>query len=107
MREYFEAKVKECQLRGKQRVMTVRTGCLYPCDLGPILVVHPDGTWYGGVDEAAVDRIAAEHIVGGEVVQEYALVPGARRASSRRNQTANVASVTTDRTKAENTTRQD
>ena len=79
--EYFEAKVKECTLRGKQRVMTVRTGCLYPCDLGPIMVVHPDGTWYGGVDEAAVDRIVAEHIVAGEVVQEYACVPGARSLS--------------------------
>lgn len=76
--EYFEAKIKECRLRGKQRVMTVRTGCLYPCDLGPIMVVHPNGTWYGGVDRAAVDRIVAEHIVGGEVVQEYACTPGAR-----------------------------
>ena len=77
--EYFEAKVKECKLRGKQRVMMARTGCLYPCDLGPIMVVHPDGTWYGGVDEAAVDRIVAEHIVGGEPVQEYVRVPGARQ----------------------------
>ena len=75
--EYLEAKVKECRLRGKQRVMTVRTGCLYPCDLGPIMVVHPDGTWYGGVDEAAVDRIVAAHIVDGEVVPEYACIPGA------------------------------
>ena len=76
--EYFEAKIKECRLRGKQRVMTVRTGCLYPCDLGPIMVVHPNGTWYGGVDRAAVDQIVAEHIVGGEVVPEYVCTPGAR-----------------------------
>ena len=77
--EHFDAKLKEHKLRGKQRVMTVRTGCLYPCDLGPIMVVHPDGTWYGGVDKAAVDRIVAEHIVEGEVVQEHACTPGARQ----------------------------
>ncbi len=45
----------------------------------PMMVVHPDGTWYGGVDEAAVDRIVAEHIVDGEVVQAYACTPGARQ----------------------------
>ncbi len=74
---YFQEKLRENELRGKQGVMTVRTSCLYPCDLGPIMVVHPDGTWYGGVDEAAVDRIVAEHLVDGEAVPEYACVPGA------------------------------
>ncbi len=77
--EHFMVKVKECKLQGKQSVMTARTGCLYPCDLGPIMVVHPDGTWYGGVDKAAIDRIVAEHLVDGEVVQEYACTPGARQ----------------------------
>ena len=74
---YFQEKLRENNLQGKQGVMTVRTGCLYPCDLGPIMVVHPDGTWYGGVDEAAVDRIVAEHLLDGEAVPEYACVPGA------------------------------
>ncbi|MDE2815806.1 MAG: hypothetical protein OXM03_09690 [Chloroflexota bacterium] len=74
---YFQEKLRDSRLRGEQGVMTVRTGCLYPCDLGPMMVVHPDGTWYGGVDEAAVDRIVAEHLVDGEAVPEYACVPGA------------------------------
>ncbi len=74
---YFEEKLRENKLRGRRGVMTVRTGCLYPCDLGPIMVVHPDGTWYGGVDAAAVDRIVAEHLVDGEAVPEYVCVPGA------------------------------
>ena len=52
--------------------MTVRTGCLNPCDLGPVMVMHPDGTWYGGVDETAVDCIVAERLEDGEVVEEYA-----------------------------------
>ena len=75
--EHLHAKLNECKLKGAERVMAVRTGCLYPCDLGPIMVVHPDGTWYGGVDEAAVDRIVAEHLVGGNVAAECACVPGA------------------------------
>ena len=74
---YFQEKLRDSKLRGEQGVMTVRTGCLYPCDLGPIMVVHPDGTWYGGLDEVAVDRIVAEHLVDGEAVPEYVCVPGA------------------------------
>lgn len=74
---YFQEKLRDSRLRGEQGVMTVRTSCLYPCDLGPMMVVHPDGTWYGGVDEAAVDRIVAEHLVDGEAVPEYVCVPGA------------------------------
>ena len=75
--DHFHAKLKERNGKAADRVMTVRTSCLYPCDLGPIMVVHPDGTWYGGVDEAAVDRIVAEHLVDGETVPEYTCVPGA------------------------------
>ncbi len=75
--EHFHAKLSEYKLKGAKRVMAVRTGCLYPCDLGPIMVVHPDGTWYGGVDEATVERIVAEHLVGGNVAAENACVPGA------------------------------
>ena len=34
------------------------TGCLKQCDQGPILVVYPQGHWYGGVDsEATLDAI--------------------------------------------------
>ena len=34
------------------------TGCMKACDDGPVLIVHPQGHWYGKVDsEAAVDEI--------------------------------------------------
>lgn len=80
--EHFYAKLRERNGNAAERIMTVRTSCLYPCDLGPIMVVHPDGTWYGGVDKAAVDRIVAEHLVEGEVVQEHTCVPGARQRTN-------------------------
>ena len=43
--------------RGLGGVTVTSTGCLKACDRGPILVVHPENWWYGGVDEAAVDAI--------------------------------------------------
>ena len=34
------------------------TGCLKACDHGPVMVIHPDGHWYGRVEsEDAVDEI--------------------------------------------------
>lgn len=52
-------------------VLVVRTGCLYPCNLGPLMVVYPDGVWYGGLDEEAIDQIVEQHFIGGEVVERY------------------------------------
>ncbi|WP_054032747.1 (2Fe-2S) ferredoxin domain-containing protein [Desulfatitalea tepidiphila] len=34
------------------------TGCMKACDYGPVLVVYPQGHWYGKVEaEAVVDEI--------------------------------------------------
>lgn len=43
-------------------VLMAQTGCLFPCNHGPVVVVHPDGAWYGpvGPDDAA--RLVREHL---------------------------------------------
>lgn len=33
------------------------TGCLKICDHGPVMVVYPQGHWYGAVDEERIDSI--------------------------------------------------
>ena len=34
------------------------TGCLKACDHGPVLVVYPQGLWYGNIDsEEVIDEI--------------------------------------------------
>lgn len=52
--------------------MSAKTSCLGPCNLAPVVQVWPEGTFYGGVDEAAVDRIIAGHILGGQPVEDLA-----------------------------------
>lgn len=59
--------------------MSARTSCLGPCNLAPVMQVWPEGTYYGGVDEAAVDRIVAGHILGGEPVAELAYEPTGKK----------------------------
>jgi (2Fe-2S) ferredoxin len=65
-------------------VMSCKTSCLGPCELAPVVQVYPEGTYYGGVDEAGLDRIIAEHILGGRVVGDLAYVANGRKQSLRR-----------------------
>jgi len=51
------------------RVMVTKVDCLDQCGRGPIMVVYPDGIWYGGVDEECARRIVTEHIEEGHAVE--------------------------------------
>ncbi|WP_432285072.1 (2Fe-2S) ferredoxin domain-containing protein [Aminobacter sp. BA135] len=60
-------------------MMSAKSTCLGPCNLAPVLQVFPEGTYYGGVTEAAVDRIVTEHLLGGAVVDDFAYHPTGRK----------------------------
>ena len=55
--------------------MSAKTSCLGPCSLAPVLQVWPEGTYYGGIDDAGVDRIVERHLLHGEVVDDLAYLP--------------------------------
>jgi (2Fe-2S) ferredoxin len=56
--ELREALKKECNRRGLKGVVRVnKAGCLDQCHVGPVVVVYPEQTWYGGVSMADVPRI--------------------------------------------------
>lgn len=71
--QHLRARMKEHRALGvgAKRVMCARVSCLYPCNLGPLMTVHPDGTWYGALDRPALDRIVDEHLLGGVPVAEH------------------------------------
>jgi len=53
-------------------VLRTKVNCLRICRGGPWLVVYPDGVWFGNVTPERCQRIVAEHIVAGRVIDEWA-----------------------------------
>lgn len=45
--------------------LTTRTGCVFPCNRGPVLALYPHGHWYRLPDQAATRRFVREVLVEG------------------------------------------
>lgn len=73
LRDYMKAKAKAL---GLERVRINASGCLDRCELGPTMVIYPDGTWYHYETRDDVDEILERHVVGGERVKRLLLPAG-------------------------------
>ena len=69
IRAYAKAKIKDLALSGAGKVRINTAGCLDRCELGPVLVVYPEETWYSYLDREDIDEIIEKHLIGGEVVE--------------------------------------
>ena len=68
--DYLKLRLKELNL--ETRIFRTKANCLRVCEYGPILVIYPDRIWYHSVTIPLIERIIQEHIIGGQVVNEFA-----------------------------------
>lgn len=52
--------------------------CLDRCELGPTMVIYPEGVWYTYRSEADIDEILQTHVIGGGRVERLMLYPDQR-----------------------------
>ncbi len=70
LRDYMKAKAKELELFDT-RINSA--GCMDRCELGPCVVVYPDGIWYRMENIQDVDAILEDHIRDGRPVERLIL----------------------------------
>ncbi len=69
LRAYAKRRCKELGISGQGKVRVNTAGCLDRCELGPVLVIYPEETWYTYMDEADIEEILQRHVLEGEIVE--------------------------------------
>jgi (2Fe-2S) ferredoxin len=74
----MKSRCKELEKSGKKlRVNT--SGCLDRCELGPVMVIYPEGIWYHYQTKADIDDILDTHLKEGKTVERLLLHPKQKR----------------------------
>lgn len=72
LRDYMKVRAKEM---GLPKVRVNLAGCLDRCELGPCMVIYPEGIWYKITSPADVDAVLERHVRDGGRVPELMLPP--------------------------------
>ena len=70
LQNHMKARAKELKIKN---IRINKAGCLERCELGPVLVIYPEATWYRYDTTDDIDDILSQHIIGGQQVERLIL----------------------------------
>ncbi|MFN3412364.1 MAG: NADH-ubiquinone oxidoreductase-F iron-sulfur binding region domain-containing protein [Exilispira sp.] len=67
VKEEMLNQIKLHNLEGEVKI--IETGCMGPCEMGPVVLIYPEGTFYKKVSKNDVAEIVEQHFLKGRVVK--------------------------------------
>ena len=80
LRDYMKGRARDL---GLKKVRINNAGCLDRCELGPSVVIYPEGIWYQVATKEDVDEVLQKHLVEGGRVERLMLQPHERLPKDR------------------------
>jgi (2Fe-2S) ferredoxin len=68
LRDWAKARVKALGLSGAGGVRINSAGCMDRCEVGPTVVIYPEGVWYSYANEDDLEEIIQSHLIEGQIV---------------------------------------
>jgi len=66
---------EQAKALGIENIRVNASGCLDRCELGPNMVIYPEGVWYHYESQEDVDEILQTHLLEGGRVERLMLQP--------------------------------
>lgn len=70
LRDYMKDRARAL---GLKKVRINASGCLDRCELGPTVVIYPEGVWYSVTSQQDIDEVLQTHLVEGGRVERLML----------------------------------
>ena len=70
LRDHMKSRAKQL---GLKNVRINSAGCLDRCELGPTVVIYPEGVWYSYSTKEDIDEVLQTHLVEGKRVERLML----------------------------------
>ncbi|MDQ3805010.1 MAG: (2Fe-2S) ferredoxin domain-containing protein [Acidobacteriota bacterium] len=79
----LKAALREAGLR--EEVLVTKVNCFDQCEHAPVMVVYPEGVWYGEVDGRGAREIAARHMGAGATASRPEVLRDMREGVGKEN----------------------